>query len=369
MKIIQIIYSLSSGGAERFVVDLSNELANMGHDVTVCMLLEDNNTRLTFNKKFINNNVKFHAMNFDKGFSIHKSDLLQAYIKKENPDIVHCHLNVIPYVFRLCLFYRHIKFFHTLHSIAEYTFDSKLQYYFNKFYYKLNLIRPICISKLCQKSYEDLYNLFNAPVINNGRAMPVVSNKFLAVKKEVECLKKNTTSPVFIHVARFSPEKNQQMLIDSFNALFEEGIDFVLLVIGSGYDSETGKQLQKQACKNVYFLCEKDNVCDYMLCADAFCLTSNYEGLSITLLEALACGLTPICTSVGGIPDVIEDDITGYLSPNQNVGLYVKNLKRFMTRPLNKDYLINYFKENYSMDICAKKYEKEYIKSTCYKKN
>ena len=149
MKIIQIIYSLSSGGAERFVVDLSNELANMGHDVTVCMLLEDNNTRLTFNKKFINNNVKFHAMNFDKGFSIHKSDLLQAYIKKENPDIVHCHLNVIPYVFRLCLFYRHIKFFHTLHSIAEYTFDSKLQYYFKLGDRNNNFVRYQIILTIC----------------------------------------------------------------------------------------------------------------------------------------------------------------------------------------------------------------------------
>ena len=41
MKIIQLIYSLCSGGAEKFVVDLSNQLALMGHDVTLCMLLAE----------------------------------------------------------------------------------------------------------------------------------------------------------------------------------------------------------------------------------------------------------------------------------------------------------------------------------------
>lgn len=40
MKIIQMIYSLSSGGAEKFVVDLSNELAVRGHEVTLCMLFD-----------------------------------------------------------------------------------------------------------------------------------------------------------------------------------------------------------------------------------------------------------------------------------------------------------------------------------------
>ena len=53
MKIIQIIYSLSSGGAEKFVVDLSNQLAKMGHDVTLCMLRDDKIDTLTFNKQFL----------------------------------------------------------------------------------------------------------------------------------------------------------------------------------------------------------------------------------------------------------------------------------------------------------------------------
>lgn len=361
MHIIQLIYSLSSGGAERFVVDLSNELANMGHDVTLCMLLKDDNAGLTFNKKFINANVKFHAMNFDRGFSIHKSDLLQNYIKKENPDIVHCHLNVIPYVFRLCLFNRRIKFFHTLHNIAEHASGSRWQYHINKFYYKHNLIRPICISKLCLESYINLFKLNNAPVIDNGRAVPDISDKFNTVKAEVDYLK-HGQSPVFIHVARYNFQKNQELLIDSFNVLYENGLNYTLLIIGNGYNSDDGIKLQKRACKNIHFLGEKDNVCDYLLCSDAFCLSSRYEGLPISLLEALACGLTPISTSVGGIPDVIEDGVTGYLSSGLDAASYIDAVKRFIDKPLAKGMLINYFKNNYSMEVCARKYEVEYLK-------
>ncbi len=364
MNIIQITYSLSSGGAERFVVDLSNELANIGHNVTVCILLREDNPQFIFNKKFLRPNVKFHAMNFNRGFSIRKSNLLQRYINQENPDIVHCHLNVIPYIFRTCFFNKHILFFQTLHSIAEHTYGSKWQLYINKFFYRHNLIRPICISKLCQKSYEDLYSLKNAPVIDNGRATPIMSDKFLDVKRDVESLK-NTETPVFIHVARYNTQKNQKLLIDAFNELYKEGIQFTLLIIGNGYNCTDGAKLQENACKNIHFLGEKDNVCDYMLCSDAFCLTSKYEGLPITLLEALACGLTPICTAVGGIPDVIQDNITGYLCADDDVEAYKSSIKRFISHPLNKETLKQYYKGKYSMEVCAKKYEAEYFNLRC----
>ena len=109
MKIIQIIYSLCSGGAEKFVVDLSNQLATMGHEVTLCMLLDDTtDERLTFNKQFLNNAVNFHSMKFEPGFSICKVNKVEKYIRAESPDIVHCHLNVIPFVYCLSIFNHNI---------------------------------------------------------------------------------------------------------------------------------------------------------------------------------------------------------------------------------------------------------------------
>ena len=132
------------------------------------------------------------------------------------------------------------------------------------------------------------------------------------------------------------------------------------MIVGNGYDCLKGKELQQLACDKIFFLGEKNNVNDYLLCSDAFCLTSKYEGLPISLLEALSCGITPICTAVGGIPDVITDGINGYLSERENIESYCNAIKRFLTKPLSRNELIDYYKANYSMEVCAQKYEKLY---------
>ena len=361
MKIIQIIYSLCSGGAEKFVVDLSNQLATMGHEVTLCMLLDDTtDERLTFNKQFLNNAVNFHSMKFEPGFSICKVNKVEKYIRAESPDIVHCHLNVIPYVYGLSIFNHNIKVFHTLHSVAEKASGIKIQRLINRFFYKYNTIQPIFISRLCLQSFLHFYKLNNAFLIDNGRAMISASSYYQQVKQEVESYKRTPNSIVFIHVARYNILKNQALLINAFNYLAKERCDFILLIVGNGYDCLKGKELQQLACDKIFFLGEKNNVNDYLLCSDAFCLTSKYEGLPISLLEALSCGITPICTAVGGIPDVITDGINGYLSERENIESYCNAIKRFLTKPLSRNELIDYYKANYSMEVCAQKYEKLY---------
>jgi len=361
MKIIQLVYSLCSGGAEKFVVDLSNQLARQGNEVIICMLLKETENRI-FNKQFLSSEVQFHSLGMDNGFSLSKCGKVDRYIRSLHPDIVHCHLNVIPYIFKTALFNKKIKFFHTLHNIATNTGGVGFQYYLNRFFYKKNIIRPICISKLCQDSYEEYYKLHNAPYIDNGRAMIDPSDKFESVRTEIESYKNSEKTKVFIHVARCDHQKNQGLLIDAFNQLDKEDYDYNLLIIGRDFDSKEGKELQERANPKIKFLGEKNNVNDYLLCADAFCLSSIYEGLPISLLEALSCGITPICTPVGGIPDVIKDGENGYLSKGLETDEYCTAIRRFIEKPVDKKLLIDFYKKNYSMEVCAAKYE-QYFKS------
>lgn len=361
MKIMQILFSLASGGAERFVVDLSNQLSIEGHQVVICVLRKDEGN-FSFNKQFVQPSVRILFLGLSRGISLSKILQVERCIRRENPDIVHCHLNVVPYIFRIALIDKKIRFFHTLHNVASYASGTAFQKNINRFFYRHHYIFPVTISTKCQDSYCEFYGL-RAPCIENGRSPVAPTDKLSMVRAEVNSYMKSKNTIVFVHVARFSAQKNQSLLIDTFNQLYIDGIDFVLLVIGNNFDTEEARLLRSKACPSILFLGEKANVGDYLLCSDAFCLTSLFEGLPISLLEALSCGVVPICTAVGGIPDVITDGITGFLAAEVTVPSYYAAVMRFLSSKIDKSMLVDIFEKKYSISKCAKQYIALYEKS------
>lgn len=355
MKIFQLIFTLSSGGAEKFVVNLSNELARRGHDVTVVTIRHDTTERYSFNKKFLSPNVKYHSMGFGQGFTLSMVRKVGKFIKEEKPDIVHCHLLSILYLAtRFLSGSRNVV--HTIHSVAEKTVRNKFTKRLLKFLYRSGRVRPVTISIETEKSYRSFFSLDNSRMIINGCPQVMPSADYEEVVKEINEIRRNG-EPVFIHVARFNKLKNQQLLVNAFNALCDEKIPFKLIVIGRDFDSPEAKPLVDSACQNIHFLGEKNNVGDYLLQSDAFCMTSNYEGMPISMLEAMSVGLTPISTPVGGVPDVITDGVTGYLSAGMSVDEYCVAVKRYISSPIDRELLKGYFSDNYSMPKCARQYE------------
>ena len=71
---------------------------------------------------------------------------------------------------------------------------------------------------------------------------------------------------------------------------------------------------EKYISQNIYFMGSVPNVQDYMKTCDFLCMSSKYEGMPITLLEAMANGLIPIVTPVEGILDLITDNINGIIA-------------------------------------------------------
>lgn len=356
MKIIQFVHSLTSGGAERFVVDLSNQLAEMGHDVTICTFSDpDKDPSKGFYLPMISPKVRFHCFAIERDFSIAKMKLVTDYFKRQNPDVIHFHHTGFTY-FAPLLFQSHPKVIETIHNIASKAGVKANQKWMTKFLYNHERIIPVTISQTCFDSYVEYYGLKNARMINNGRSPISATPAIESVEAEIDNLKVDKQTKVFLHVARCNPQKNQHLLIDSFNNLIDEGVNAILLIIGKEYDSKLGIELRTKASKGIYFLGEKQNVEDYMLCSDFFCLSSSYEGLPITLLEAMSIGLTPICTPVGGCPDVLTDGKTGFLSDGMTVSAYSECLKRALAKPLIKDDIIKVYMDKYSMETCAKQY-------------
>lgn len=290
------------------------------------------------------------------GMDIRGFGRLYKAINEVKPDIVHAHTDALN-LWIPSLLYKQAKYFHTIHSLAE-----KRQYKswltpVYRYFYK-SRIRAITISDICKQSYVELYHLNNAIQIDNGRSKMTPSQNLKSVEEEIQSYRETEQTKIFVHVARCSEPKNEPLLFKTFCRLYEEKRDCILLVIGANYDSAQYKHLLENATPNIHWLGVKSNVCDYLLNSDFFILSSKWEGLPISLLEAISTGIIPVCTPAGGIPDVIKDRSLGYLSPSMDEEDFYRTVIDALqtSEDFNRERLKEYFQENYSMQHCANQY-------------
>lgn len=367
MRILQIIYSLSSGGAERFVTDLNNELVKIdGCEVNLLILKSDRTEKNIFYKGELSDKVKFESLGIDHiDFTIFLR--LYKYIRNYKPDIVHIHLSpIILFCSFAILCMRSTIFIETLHNeVSKINNSNKLYYYFKKIIYNFKNVRVCAISDKNAAEFKRIYGLSCDALIYNGRKKLESSIKGSLVEKEIDSYKQNSETIVVTHIARCAPQKNQDLLVDSFNKILRDQHNVILLIIGSGFDSDMGKKLKAKAEKGIFFLGEKHNVQDYLLCSDAFCLSSLYEGMPITLIEALAYGCVPLSTPVSGVTDLIRNGENGFVSADFTLHSFVQMLNNFIVHrnEIDRQKLIDLYHEKLSIEACAQSYYKFY--NTC----
>jgi len=137
------------------------------------------------------------------------------------------------------------------------------------------------------------------------------------------CAGPNPLGPAVL-VARLSPEKDIATLVRAVALVARENPSFRLEVAGTGPCLAELRQLAKELSveTNVAFLGEVRDVASLLARACLFVLSSLTEGISLTLLEAMSCGLPVVATRVGGNPEVVIDGETGLLvAPRDSVGL------------------------------------------------
>ena len=367
MKILEIIPTLGSGGGERFVVDLSNELAKDSTCEVELMIIKDENIANNgFYKKDIKENVKFTSLKVKK-FSLSTIFKLYKEIRKRKPDIVHYHLSgMISVLFFTIFFYRKPVYFQTLHGRADKQQNNIIDLFLRKFIYQRKLVNLVTISKDNDDIYRNFYKTESLATIYNGRAEDHPQN-FEEVKKEIDSYKMNEDTLVYIHVARFHPEKNQPLLINSFNKYLENGANAILLILGANYDSNEAQSLLLNAHKNIHCLGIKKNVFDYLKCSDAFVLSSLNEGMPISLIEAMACKCALLSTPVSGCIDLIKNGVNGFVAEDFTEEALLKIILDYdkLHDNINKDMIYDYYVNNLSIEKCAKSYKiffDEYIK-------
>ena len=132
--------------------------------------------------------------------------------------------------------------------------------------------------------------------------------------------------PILMHLSNFRPVKRVTDVVEIF-ALVREKMPAKLVLIGDGPDRGSAEWLVRQKClgRHVHFLGKQDRVHDKLGLADLFLLPSDLESFGLAALEAMACEVPVIATNVGGLPEVIEHGVDGYLVEPRDVAAAAKS--------------------------------------------
>jgi L-malate glycosyltransferase len=120
--------------------------------------------------------------------------------------------------------------------------------------------------------------------------------------------------PILMHLSNFRPVKRVTDAVEIF-ALVREKMPAKFVLIGDGPDRGAAEYLvrKKHLQKDVIFLGKQDHVYEKLGAADLFLLPSQLESFGLAALEAMACEVPVIATNVGGLPEVVEHGVDGYL--------------------------------------------------------
>ena len=365
---MQVLPALGWGGAQVFCIQLCNELVQReGYEVTlVTMYHHKPNKHLPLS--LLDKRVKLITLGKRPALDPTMFIKLWKTMKKLQPDVVHTHLHAGYYCF---LGYKRIKRpfkkIHTFHNLVKqdspWLGRQAFKYFFGK-----GIITPVSISEEVYKGAIEEYGEPIKVLIPNGSDPVKPTPKFEETKQHIDALKKDAATKVLVNVARISAQKNQQLLLRSMKRLENEGENVIALIIGDyvADDKKIYDGLIAIKPGNVHFIGKVNNVADYLLNADAFVLSSTFEGLPIALLEAISAGATPVCTPVGGLKDVVTNDV-GYLSKDVSEDSFTTVLQTFMNAPVEglnakRNNGKALFEKSYSMKNCAIKYDDLYFK-------
>jgi glycosyltransferase involved in cell wall biosynthesis len=143
--------------------------------------------------------------------------------------------------------------------------------------------------------------------------------------------------PHIVCVARLVPVKNLEMLLFACHQLQSRGLRFRCVIVGEGPCREqleaTRARLALDDVVQLVGAAEQAEVLAWWQKAAVAVLTSEREGMPVSLLEAAACGLPAVATAVGGIPELVEDGVTGRLVPPADPLIFASALEQLLRNP------------------------------------
>lgn len=306
-KIIFVNASLTGGGSERVMATLANYLAVKGFDVTMILVRDrertyELNSKVNYVQLIYNSNNKFYIL-YKRIYEIRK------IIKQQNPD------TIISFLTDINLF--------TILSCINLKKKVIISERAHPLLINVNEKKPLYIRIL----KKILYPLADGIVFQTNFAKECYPSKIQRkgyiipnpISPNLPDIYNGPRKKVIVAAGRLSEEKNFCMLISSFYEVSKIHKDYKLIIYGRGHMLGELKLLRKKLNleEKVKFPGYVDNLMDRIKNASIYVSSSDFEGISNSMLEAMAMGIPSICTDcpVGGAAMVIENNANGILVP------------------------------------------------------
>lgn len=302
INVLHVVLSLQVGGLERVVIDLINNQSSDINSYVVC-LEEQGELEAPCRAAGI------YVLHKRPGLSMGMIRQLYCLIRKLEINLIHTH-NPVPHFYgSLAGFSAGIPIIHTKHG-RNFPNEARKVW--------LNRISSLLTSKIVAVSRNAAEVSLDIEKIPASKLMVILNGVNIAQFNEhVGTTQKNNTPVRIGIVARLSAEKDHHTLLKACEVLAENKTDFHLNIIGDGplrgELEQTVRNLKLD--RHVTFLGMRHDIPALLEDLDIFTLSSTTEGISITLLEAMASSLPIVATNVGGNPEVVVDGTTGFIVP------------------------------------------------------
>lgn len=357
MKICFVTATLTSGGSERVMSLVANQLAVRGHEVEIVNL----NKHIVFYP--IHQNVHLSFAEDEVGSSIiRKICWLRKHIKKEKPDVVIPFMEAVFCVTLLALIGVKVP------VISSERIDPRKSPFIRNILRRIFL--PLTTHLVVQtQDIKDFYPKFiqkRTSIIYNP-----VSETVFHLQEEP---KENT----IISVGKLDGQKNQKLLINAFASIAEDFPEWKLVIYGEGRERDSLESLikslsptlpRKEGVLNGYEnsisnrillpgRCE--TVIEEMNKAKVFAFSSDFEGMSNAILEAVSIGLPVVTTNVSGAAELVKDGEGGFVVPIRDGKALADSLKILLKDESLIQKMARHNKataKNYKLDMIVDQWE------------
>ncbi len=312
LHVLHVLLSLEPGGLETGVVNVVNRL-NPDHFRSSIGCIKHAGE---FAARITASEVKIYELGWRGGNDLILPFRLARLFRKVHPDIIHSRNAESFFYAYLGAKLAGVKCI--VHSEHGRTFnDRKIRFLMQKWFSEYTH----AIFSVSTQLKADLVKHIHIPkerieVLHNG----VDLNQFKSVQRQVVRDKLGFRDDQIIigSVGRLVAVKNYALLLSAFHQLNLKNA--VVMLVGEGGERKILEELAQSLAiaDRVHFLGHRDDVAELLLAMDIFVLPSVSEGMSNTLLEAMAVGIAPVASDVGGNPEIVEHGVSGFVFPSRD---------------------------------------------------